>query len=107
MTAISKRAPQTLIEVQDGLPVIRGTTMSPYMIAALTHGETMAEIIADYPRLSVEQIEAAVSYATLYPQPDPPLPARSFKRMLADMAHAGVWDIDAAGDTGEGPVSMP
>jgi len=100
MTAISKRAPQTLIEVQDGLPVIRGTTMSPYMIAALTHGETMAEIIADYPHLSVEQIEAAVSYATLYPQPDPPLPARSFKRMLADMAHAGVWDIDAAGDTG-------
>jgi uncharacterized protein (DUF433 family) len=106
MTSISKRAPKALIEIRDGEPVIRGTTVSPYLISALTQGETMAEIIADYPHLSVEQVEAAVSYAILYPKPGPPLPARSFKRMLADMAQSGVWD-DPAGDASAGPVPMP
>ncbi len=106
MTAVSKRAPQTFIEVRDGVPVVRGTTISPYIVAALTHGETMEEIIADYPQLSAEQIEAAVSFATLYPNPGPPLPARSFKRMLSDMAQAGVWDADSAGNAGAGPASM-
>jgi uncharacterized protein (DUF433 family) len=101
MTAISQPAPQTLIEVRDGVPVIRDTEVSPYTIAALARGETMAEIIGDYPQLSVEQIDAAIGYAQRYPRPGQPLPSRSFKRMLADMAQAGVWDVEPPGDAGD------
>jgi uncharacterized protein (DUF433 family) len=75
-------------------PVIRDTNVSVYVVAALTRGETVAEIIDDYPGLTQAQIEAAVEYAKVYPKPGRPLPARSFKKMLADMAGSGVWDVE-------------
>jgi uncharacterized protein (DUF433 family) len=80
-------------EHPDADPVIRGTNVSAYVIAALAQGETVAEIIDDYPGLNAGQIEAATAYTKVYPRPGHPLPTRSFKKMLADMAESGVWDV--------------
>jgi hypothetical protein len=78
----------------DADPVIRGTDIPVYVIAALARGQTVAEIIEDYPGLTPEQIDAAVEYAKVYPKTGCPLPTRSFKRMLGDMAESGVWDVE-------------
>ncbi len=43
-------------------------------------------------------VEAAVEYAKVYPKADRPLPARSLKRMLSDMAASGVWDVESDGE---------
>jgi uncharacterized protein (DUF433 family) len=75
-------------------PVLRGTDLPVYAIAALTRGQTPAEIMADVSGLEVGDIETARDYAALYPKPGRPLPARSFKRALADMAGAGVWGVE-------------
>ena len=45
--------------------------------------------------MSREQVEAAAEFAKVYPKPGRPLPPRSFKRMLSDMAELGVWDIES------------
>jgi hypothetical protein len=78
----------------DADPIIRGTDIPVYVIAALARGQTVAEIIEDYPGLTPEQIDAAVEYAKVYPKTGRPLPTRSFKRMLGDMAESGVWDVE-------------
>ena len=75
-------------------PIIRDTDIPVYVIAALARGQTVAEIIEDYPGLTPEQIDAAVEYAKVYPKTGRPLPTRSFKRMLGDMAESGVWDVE-------------
>jgi uncharacterized protein (DUF433 family) len=86
---------KALIEERDGADaVIRGTEISAYVIAALTTGETTPEIIHDFPGLTIAQINAANEYAKLRPRHGRPLPTRSFKKMLSDMAANGVWDID-------------
>ena len=38
----------------------------------------------------------------MYPRPGRPLPARSFKRMLSDLATAGAWDLETEPE----PVSI-
>ena len=88
-------------ERPDTDPVIRGTNVSAYVIAALAHGETIAEIINDYPGLTSAQIEAATESAKVYPKPGRPLPTRSFKKALGDMAESGVWDVENDGDPTE------
>lgn len=75
-------------------PVIRGTGVSAYVIAALSQDETTEEIVEDYPGLTQAQIEAATEYAKVYPRPGRPLPTRSFKKMLTAMAESGVWDVE-------------
>jgi hypothetical protein len=64
-------------------------------VAALTADQSVAEIIEDYPGLTPAQVEAAVEYAKVYPKPGRPLPARSLKRMLSDLAATGIWDLEA------------
>jgi uncharacterized protein (DUF433 family) len=81
-------------ERPNGDPVLRGTDFSVHIVAALAGGETTAEIMQDYPGLTARQIDAAVEYAKVYPKPGRKLPARSFKRMLGDMAASGVWDVE-------------
>jgi len=76
-------------------PIIRGTDIPVYVIAALARGQTVAEIIEDYPDLTPERVDAAVEYAKVYPKTGRPLPMRSFKRMLSDMAETGVWDVES------------
>ena len=61
----------------------------------------MPEILEDYPGLTTDQVEAAIEYAKVYPKPGRPLPARSFKRMLSDMAKSGVWDVE----NGDEPIT--
>jgi uncharacterized protein (DUF433 family) len=82
-----------------GEPVIRGTTVPVYVVASLAKGETIEEILEDYPSLNRAQIENAIEYAKAYPKKGRPYPARSFKRMVADM---GLEEI-ATERTGEGP----
>lgn len=93
-------------ERSGGDPVIRGTSVSAYVVAALARGQTIGEIVEDYPGLTQAQINAAVEYTKVYPKPGRPLPARSFKRTLADMAASGVWDV-ASDDQQVTPHSIP
>lgn len=79
---------------QDGEPVLRGATISVHAVAALAAGQSAEEIIEDYPGLTPTQAEAAVEYAKVYPKAGRPLPARSLKRMLGDLATAGIWDLE-------------
>ena len=75
-------------------PVLRGTNVPVHTVAALARGQTVSEIIEDYPGLTPAQVDAAVEYAKVYPRPGRPLPARSFKRMLSDLATVGAWDLE-------------
>jgi uncharacterized protein (DUF433 family) len=69
-----------------GEPMIRGTTVSIYVLAGLAKGETVKEILEDYPSLTRAQVETAIEYAKAYPKKGCPYPARSFKRVGADLA---------------------
>jgi uncharacterized protein (DUF433 family) len=87
-------------------PVIRGTDIPAYVVAALASGQTTAELIEDFPGLTATQIAAATEYAKIYPKPGRPLPTRSFKRTLSDMASSGVWDVENS-DEPVTPHRMP
>lgn len=76
-------------------PHLKGSDISIYVIAGLARGQSIDEIIHDYPMLTREQVEAAVTYAQVYPRSGRPRPGRSFKRMLSDLAEAGVWDVES------------
>lgn len=89
-------------EAVDGNPMLRGMNVPVHTVAALARGQTVSEIMEDYSDLTPAQVDAAVEYAKVYPKPGRPLPARSFKRMLSDLATAGAWDL---GDDPE-PVSI-
>lgn len=93
-------------ERPDAEPVIRGTGLSPHAVAAFARGQTPDEIVADHPGLTREQVGAAIDYATVYPRAGRPLPARSLKRMLSDLAEAGVWDV-GRDDEPMAPRSLP
>lgn len=82
-----------------GDPVIRGTTMPVHVVAGLAKGESIDEIMQDYPSLTRAQVETAIEYARAYPKKGRPYPARSFKRMVADL---GLEEITTE-RTREGP----
>jgi len=63
-----------------GEPVIRDTTVPVHVVASLAKGETIEEILEDYPSLTRAQVENAIEYAKAYPKKGRPYPARSFKR---------------------------
>ncbi|HEY3356141.1 MAG TPA: DUF433 domain-containing protein [Polyangia bacterium] len=51
-------------KVMRGKPVIRGTRIPvEVIIRKLAEGATVPEILADYPRLSAEDVRAALSFA--------------------------------------------
>lgn len=55
-------------DVMGGTPVIRGTRISVYaMLGRIRDGDTIDEILSDYPDLTVEAVEAAVIYARTHP----------------------------------------
>lgn len=59
-------------EILGGLPVIRGTRLSVYAIAGrLSHGETLDELMADYPDIPREAFEAADMFARTHPRRGP------------------------------------
>ena len=94
---IDERAPER---------VLRGTDIPAHVVAALARGQSVAEIVEDYPILSVAQVEAAIEYAKIYPRTGRPLPTRSLKRILGDLAAAGVWDLENGAAVVE-PQSIP
>jgi len=55
-------------DILGGTPVIRGTRISVYSILGrLTHGDTVADILSDYPDLTAEAVEAAAIFARSHP----------------------------------------
>ena len=92
------------VEIPDsGEPVIRGTSVPVYVIASLAKGETVAEILEDYPSLTCAQVENAIEYAKAYPKKGRAYPIRGFKRMVADMR----LDEIEPEQTREGPRLIP
>jgi hypothetical protein len=85
---------KALVDDHPPEPVLRGTGVPVHVVAALARGQSTTEIVEDYPTLTAEQVETAVEYAKVYPRTGRPLPTRSFKRMLGDLAAAGVWDLE-------------
>lgn len=75
-------------------PVLRGTDIPVYAIAALTRGQTMSEILEDYPGLTPDQVQIAADYATAYPKAGRPYPERSLKRMVGALAEGGAFDAE-------------
>lgn len=75
-----------------GDPLIKGTTIPVHMVAALARTQSVAEIAADFPSLTPEQVKSAIEYAKAYPKRGRPYPARSLKRALAELADIGAFD---------------
>lgn len=73
-------------------PLIRGTDIPVHLVAALAREQTMDAILADFPSLSREQVEASIDYAKAYPKRGRPYASRSLKRTLADLADLGAFD---------------
>jgi len=86
---------KALIDETAPEPVLRGTDIPVHVVAALARGQSISEIVEDYPALTARQVEAAMEYAKVYPRTGRPLPTRSLKRMLGDLAAAGVWDLES------------
>ena len=85
---------KALVDESAPEPVLRGTDVPVHVVAALARRQSTTEIVEDYPILTAEQVEGAVEYASVYPRTGRPLPTRSLKRMLADLAAAGVWELE-------------
>ncbi|KOF12386.1 hypothetical protein AC244_34710 [Ensifer adhaerens] len=89
-----------------GEAVIRGTTITAHLIAALARDQSVDAILAEFPSLTRDQIDAAVEYAKAYPKRGRPYPTKSLKTALADLANAGAFEDN--GDLGEvGPRAIP
>jgi uncharacterized protein (DUF433 family) len=87
-------------------PRLKEVGVPVHVIAGLARGESVEEIMEDYPSLRREQVVAAIEYAKVYPRTGRPLPQRSFKRMLGELAVAGVWDLESDEEPLE-PHTMP
>ncbi|MBY3052484.1 DUF433 domain-containing protein [Rhizobium laguerreae] len=95
------------VDVERGETLIKATRVPVHMVAALARGQTVAEIVEDFPSLSREQVEAAIEYAKAYPKRGRPYPSRSLKRSLAELAELGAFDeVDGAADVA-GPRIIP
>jgi uncharacterized protein (DUF433 family) len=92
------------VELSDsGEPVIAGTTVPAHLVASLAKGETVEEILEDYPSLTRSQIESAIEYAKAYPKKGRPYPVRSFKRAVAGL---GLDDVKPE-QSADGPRQIP
>jgi uncharacterized protein (DUF433 family) len=78
----------------DGEAMLKGAAIPVYAIAGLARGQTVAEILEDYPSLTEAQVQTAIDYAQAYPKSGRPYPAASLKRMIAAMATSGLLDVE-------------
>jgi len=68
-------------KVVGGEAVIRGTRVTlRTVLASLAEGATTAEILADFPTLTEEDIRAAIAFAAASAQEDLPLAEAHVKR---------------------------
>jgi uncharacterized protein (DUF433 family) len=86
----------------DGEPMLKGTDIEAYRTAALLDGGmTVDDVLADYPSLTRDAVEAAKAYADTYPKTGRPYPRTTAKRALRG---AGLEALDKAfgdGDSSE------
>jgi uncharacterized protein (DUF433 family) len=73
-----------LIDRTGDEPVIKGTDVNAYRIAALHDGMTVEEIRRDYPSLSEQQVLAAKVYAESHPKAGRPYPKNTFKKIMRE-----------------------
>ncbi len=67
--------------VAGGEPVLKGTRVTlRTVLASLAEGATTAEILADFPTLSEEDVRAAIAFAAASAQEDLPLTETPIKR---------------------------
>jgi uncharacterized protein (DUF433 family) len=78
------RKSHELIDRTGDEPVIKGTGINAYRIAALCEGMTVEEILADYPSLSDVEVAAAKAFAASHPKPGRPYPKITAKRALRE-----------------------
>ena len=68
-------------QIVGGEPVLKGTRVTlKTVLASLAEGATTAEILADFPTLSEEDVRAAIAFAAASAQEDLPLVERPVKR---------------------------
>jgi uncharacterized protein (DUF433 family) len=78
----------------DGEPLLKGTQVEVYRIAALLEGgASIDQVLQDYPSLSRQQVETSQAYAEAYPKAGRPYPRTSIKRALQG---AGLEALDEA-----------
>jgi uncharacterized protein (DUF433 family) len=63
-------------EICGGEPVIKGTRVTVRTIfASLAEGASVDEIVADFPTVSCEAVQAMIAYAAASAEEDLPVPA--------------------------------
>lgn len=63
-------------EICGGQPVIRGTRIPlRTILASIAEGDTVEEILADFPTLTAEAIGSIIQFAAASARDDMPLPA--------------------------------
>lgn len=68
-------------QIVGGQPVFKGTRVTlKTVLASLAEGATIAEILADFPTLSEEDVRAAIAFAAASAQEDLPLVETPVKR---------------------------
>ena len=68
-------------QIVGGEPVLKGTRVTlRTVLASLAEGATTAEILADFPTLSEDDVRAAIAFAATSAQEDLPLPELPIKR---------------------------
>ena len=72
-----------------GEPLFKGTRVTlKTVLASLAEGATTAEILADFPTLSEEDVRAAIAFAAGSAQEDMPLIETPIRRSMACQLHA-------------------
>ena len=68
-------------QIVGGEPVFKGTRVTlRSVLASLAEGATTAQILADFPTLSEDDVRAAIAFAATSAQEDLPLPELPIKR---------------------------
>ena len=68
-------------QIVGGAPVFKGTRVTlKTVLASLAEGATTAEILADFPTLSEEDVRAAIAFAAASAQEDLPLVETPIRR---------------------------
>src|SRR6185295_1680874 len=68
-------------QIVGGEPILKGTRVTlRTVLASLAEGATTAEILADFPTLSEEDVRAAIAFAAASAQEDLPLVETPVKR---------------------------
>lgn len=67
--------------IAGGEPILKGTRVTlRTVLASLAEGATTAEVLADFPTLSEEDVRAAIAFAAESAQEDLPLAEARIKR---------------------------